>query len=674
MKSTLLIFIFLIFKIKFNNCQQYENFSIDDAIKRINEENKDTNYDNLKSLIINNIKDYYIYLDIAKEPPINNIPKIDLISKLNDINTKNIQYYEFFSKISLSISSVLDLNLIIQFGKLFKYLYLLPFNFQVLEKNEKYYLYYLVTGNYIFYDKDLQNKIILGHKKIIIKINDKDPFDYIEEFAGNIYKNKHAQYTLNFMQVCGGKLGKYPFNSTTFNNIKIEFDDKTILTIDYKIVVAKKNSNDYINNFTFPYNNDNLYFFDKENNVKNNMNGVDWDFNYNNLIKYKYDKENKVNVIYQNSFNFMNTLSIDFSETIFKFFYNISEKINVNDEPIIVIESLNSGGQLYFSSLLKKVLNHKIINTKNRLSINGNDKKKLKNITYYDTETCKLKEDLSDIKEDKYSNEIIHKRTKIYSETNYYLIEKLLENIKKKERKPTDIIIFTDAFSNGVTSFFIKDLQETGNAIIVGYNGNPSDNKKNDKFDSSQSPSEMKIIYDKESQIYLQIPYVESFNDSYKHSSNIIPREYIINPIDERSKIYTFYGDNKYSLFINEAKRIFNKYKKECNKDNKKLLLLNDKCKFNDKNAKGGFICNDNGTWSNSNCSVSYCVEGYILDSFNQTCVPDLCWKNGKFKDGVFTFLFVVSIIILVLLVIFFFYVLFLKLMTGEKNKYQLIE
>ena len=78
-----------------------------------------------------------------------------------------------------------------------------------------------------------------------------------------------------------------------------------------------------------------------------------------------------------------------------------------------------------------------------------------------------------------------------------------------------------------------------------------------------QSPSEMKIIYDEKYQIYLQIPVLESFNDSYKHSSNIIPREYIINPLDERSTFYTYYDDSK-QLFIKVVKSIFEKYKKEC--------------------------------------------------------------------------------------------------------------
>ena len=62
-------------------------------------------------------------------------------------------------------------------------------------------------------------------------------------------------------------------------------------------------------------------------------------------------------------------------------------------------------------------------------------------------------------------------------------------------RKPNEIIVFTDGFSYSATSVLIKNLQESGNAIIVGYNGNPSEKKKNDKFDASQSPSASDKIF-----------------------------------------------------------------------------------------------------------------------------------------------------------------------------------
>ncbi len=76
--------------------------------------------------------------------------------------------------------------------------------------------------------------------------------------------------------------------------MKIEFSDNSILNIDYKIHVP----NVFISNFTSPYNNDNFYFFNKENNIKNNLNEIKWDLKYKNLIKYKYSSDKKVNVIY----------------------------------------------------------------------------------------------------------------------------------------------------------------------------------------------------------------------------------------------------------------------------------------------------------------------------------------------------------------------------------------
>ena len=62
------------------------------------------------------------------------------------------------------------------------------------------------------------------------------------------------------------------------------------------------------------------------------------------------------------------------------------------------------------------------------------------------------------IYEDNFNN-VIFKRTKF-----------LLKDYKNKDRKTTNILIFTDGYSFSANSYFIKDLQESGNAIIVGYN------------------------------------------------------------------------------------------------------------------------------------------------------------------------------------------------------------
>ena len=82
----------------------------------------------------------------------------------------------------------------------------------------------------------------------------------------------------------------------------------------------------------------------------------------------------------------------------------------------------------------------------------------------------------------------------------------------------------------------------------------------------------------------MSITFQESFSDNYQDNNSIIyPLEYMKFPIDERVNIYNLYVSD----FINEKLNIIEKYKKECNPDNKKLLLLNDSCKFeNDSHAQ----------------------------------------------------------------------------------------
>ena len=685
-----LFFSFFFLILKLYNSQQNENFTFEEAIDVINKENNLTKdkYDQIKSLIINNIKDKYVYLDIIKKPPIKDIPEVDLIKELEEIDTKNIKYYDFFKKISSSLCSVLDINLFILFNKLINFQYFLPFDFHIKNENNSFYLYYTINNRIGFYKDNLKNKIIENSNKIIESINEKNPFDYIENFGKNVYKSRHAQYNLKFSQITLGNLARHPFEISDLKDILFTFNDGTYFEINHTIIKLKQNN--FNNLQTISYNElikhkNEINSFDsylKKNNInKGNdikVKDIQWDLNYLNLIKYKKDKENELNVIYQRSFKFMNPLNLDFTEDIFIFFKNLTKFLNDNEYPIAVIEDFNQDGSTFFSSLLQKVLNFNIINTKTKLSIRINDniKKELKKLNnYYNIETCKSTDILSEIKTDKYSNEISHNRTKIFTDTNYYIFNKLLEDIKIKERKPTEIIIFTDGSSYGPTSFFIKDLQESGNAIIVGYNGNPSNEKKNDKFDSSQSPSIPVIINDKilqENNIYLSISNYESFDDSYQDKNNIIiPREYKVNKIDERSLIYGKYDDNRYIEFVNETKRIINKYKKECNKDNIKLLLFNEICVNETNYSKGGFVCGENGLWTQK-CEYYYCFEGYYYDNFNKVCKRDLCYSNGKFKDGVFIFLIILSIVILILLVLSLGYVCWFKINLKKGTNYVL--
>ena len=179
---------------------------------------------------------------------------------------------------------------------------------------------------------------------------------------------------------------------------------------------------------------------------------------------------------------------------------------------------------------------------------------------------------------------------------------------------------------------FIKGIQNNGGAIIVGYGGNPNEKS----FDSSQSPSAVftteygqdEISQNIEKlQFTLIYPIQETFSRIDHENEINIPLEYQINLIDERIKIFNSYDDSIYQDFIDEALNIFNKYKKRCNPNNKNLLFISEKCKFNNSKIHGGYQCKDDGTWSDI-CAPSFCDYGYYFDKIDTTCIKDICIKN----------------------------------------------
>ena len=88
---------------------------------------------------------------------------------------------------------------------------------------------------------------------------------------------------------------------------------------------------------------------------------------------------------------------------------------------------------------------------------------------------------------------------------------------------------------------------------------------------------------------------------------NQVPKEYQLNPVDERFNCYQTYADitdpdnvENYSKFIDEAVNIFSKYKTQCNPKSKKLTLFANECNSfqNDNHAPGGRVCGDDKKWS----------------------------------------------------------------------------
>ena len=126
-----------------------------------------------------------------------------------------------------------------------------------------------------------------------------------------------------------------------------------------------------------------------------------------------------------------------------------------------------------------------------------------------------------------------------------------------------------------------------------------------------------------------RIIFAETFDPNDKNIPKI-PMEFLIYPVDLNVNIYNKYDDTKYDRFIKEAKKIFGKYNKlygECNPENKYLYFETNECdsKLNIEHAHGGYLCGTDGKWNKSDCIVSYCDKGFILNDNRTECFEDPC-------------------------------------------------
>ena len=674
-KNIYILTLFILFNTIFAQNVQIENLTFDEAVNYINDvpyNKKD--YDDMISNLITLLNNNYIYLDIAKNPPPPFKP-VDVIKELESIKTNHIKFYEFYQKVNKILLKLQDGHLQIFFKKILDLEYLSPLGYYTRTINDTNYLFCgIFTLAFNFFNESFLQEIGKNSNIPIKSINGKDPFDYVQTFGGyQKFKSEHAQFTFNINRpIYNGKFHTYPFIKEDLTNITIEFNNSKKIIFDYKILKPKIISPELKKFYEKEMKKYSVIdiikptiieiekkFVEKKNNKTRNLQQSFWNIDYEDKIKLKVDHKNKVNVLYQSSFNFIevinNTINIDFDA--FDFFILMSKKIHKNNYPIVIIEDFNPGGLLLYDFVLLNVINPQLSFNTINMAFKANDSIPKK-----------------EIESDKYEN-ITHQRTKVNREDfiDFWQSYFNINGLKKNIRKPTEIIVFTDSFSYSATSIFIKNLQESGNAIIVGYNGNPSEKKKNEKFDSSQSPSPVNILLQNDKNaIKLNkygikvdgITYGETFNDSYINKDKTpIPREYLINPIDERSNIYGRYYDYLYDEFINEAKRIFKKYETECNPDNKYMVLLSDTCKFDDKNKIGGFKC-INGKWSKE-CQVSNCKKPYTFNTYTKECESNVIIKKKKMK----IIIIVCSILIAFILFIIVF-ILWKKCKKTTENVY----
>ena len=574
----------------------------------------------LKRSFVLSLEDLYAFTDIAINPPQpdfdqNYHQKFDVQQTIKDINhtDTDLTLYQLYRKIRNIIADLKDPSIFIETKykilQTLSDLYLAcPIDF-VIKKTDKPELFITYNEQFIkIFDQKVADEIKENLDSAIVSINDKDPFDFIANFGGNIEssKNPHGTVSRKFNNHNGQTLSSYPIGEEYLNMI-INFKNGKKLNITYAFV-----SNNKIQDFN------NTIIKQVEGTIEQKkynaeeVKEIGWDEgNDSDSFKCKVDNQNQVNIIYSKNLD-PNT---DFNKCL--------NLIDNNNYPIIFI----FGKYEKFDAF--KDSNPNNVNSINTPKLLIESISPLKSVKYY------MADKIHEFSLKKIPVEIAEKVTSFFAEPidiGYGLNEEMIKrkNSLKNKRKPTDILIYTDGTLLSMSSLFMKIFQYYGAGIVAGYFGNP--NKKNIPFDSAQSSSlykdqkrllvrssrGAKELY-KRYNTYLEIPTIQFFSADMDFKK---PLEYSVTPVDEIVDIFQYLkGSTYYQSFVDEAKRIFEKYKTQCNPYNKRLVFVTDECnnKFENGYTHGGFECGDDGKWTNK-CVPSYCDAGYVFNYKTYKC------------------------------------------------------
>ena len=685
MKSLKISFLFLSFCFLISQARRIEGNSPQRVQYTINDFNVDFPEENCTHAIDSLIKLFqegYVYTDIKKNPPnVDYFGAADIIEELKNIETSNRKYYDFFRDVKRVIGKLKDGHLSINANKSPNGFYLpmmamcLPFRFYIVgeSREEAKICMTKFPSCFDFFDLKIQELVTAYEGQCFKSINNTDPFDFIQninqEFGA--FYNKHSTFTYNLVTAHSITIARNPLSIEQLSNITFIMEGDAEFTLDYYLYYYEPNLENSEEFFKF-YEEEKkreiktlekasiLDIEDKFYKMKNNENinveeNLNWTYStYDKNIKCRVDSINNLNVFVQNSFYFLG----DNYKNAIEVVENCTELFYSNDFPIVGIESFNGGGVGKLSFYFQELLQVKILPTPHYTTLKSELMKEYVESNISDIiidpdmyeriniETCEPFKHFDDMEEieDDYGGGVKHKKTQYFGTFNSSDLKEHKKRRQKyfsfdKLKRPTDIIIFTDTFSFSATSFFIKGLQETGSAIIVGYFGNP---KCEEVMDASQSPSFVGTFAN--SKIYkdlLDVGFLiggvtiyETYNYTYQNK-NPIPREYLINPVDETVDIFEAYDDNLYDKFMQKAKDIFKKYNedKECNPNNLDLLYdPNNKQECytfeNDVHAHGGYECDTNTSKWSDQCKPYYCDIGYYFDKVQNKCILDICTEK----------------------------------------------
>ena len=676
---------------------------------------EDNEYQEILGNLSKIFADSYAFNDIAKKPPQPSFDKnyftaVDIQDKLKKIETKDINMYEFYQKLTNALGDLKDSHIQMYFeDNSFGDFYILsPFQYVIGEYKGKPRMFATcINQNYLKYF-DSYNEIyefcVQYYNLPIKSINGKDPFEYISNFGGKLAatKNIHGTFTFKMNFNNDVSLRDYPLTAEELNQLVCVFEGdadtitiKTSYRLHSEINIEQENNLRALGTgrrvrrkYKNQLNERKKEKMDKrksrknklftENKLRNLATEIIWNYDVEDIFKCYVDETNKINVYYVNSFE--PTDRTKFKNAI----KSCVELFDKNTNPILVVNELNNGGYISLAQLFMGVLSPLMpINLfKGRLRMTdgiteSNELEQYLNSNLTSINTCK-KQTFQDLLKEKvtpnYSTNQLSQMFFINNASIHDEIENMRQSMKNK-RKPTEILVLTDGYSFSAAGLYIKYLQKMGGAIVVGYFGNPYNNAE---FDSGQSPSPIftssllnifnkneNTFLVKEYNILLEFPGIQTF---YGLDDKDVPLEYEVTPVDQRIKIYSEFDENSYQTFMDESNSLFKNITNKCYPSNKNLIKISKDCDSSFKNnyTHGGYLCKDDGTWSNE-CIAAYCELGYSFDKNKRKCIKDVCssipipeiiddeeeQKSGNEDGGSSNIVLIVVIVIVILLIIF---------------------
>ena len=453
--------------------------------------------------------DAYAFNEIVKNPPNtsyaqNYFKKINFENELKKINKNNV--YLFFQGVKKALNSFEDLHInfhLEKFVHIFTLFYIghpLRLYIQMYDNKPRIFGEAFYVEEVWKYFKNYQAifETINANKEQPIKaINGQDPFEFITNIGKDYFTLKSPQATFVYKYFyLSNNINYYllPLNLENLTEFNVVYDNGQSFTSDY-IFISEQQINGGNNNLGNIFESNELkgennikekapsflnnILFKNENKLikeiiinKDNENqtrkDIKWDYNHSDIYKCRVDEANQINVNYISSFGTEKELQ-DYFKVVEKCFLLFDN----NSYPILLITSLNGGGQAFLSQKLLDLLSPKVnfniygAYRKTKPFKNSKEFNSFLSSYYFNSQNCKPLTFNDLVKKDHiidYGNNISDTLTEtfvLYGKEYKDKINSFKKNLKNP-RNPTNIIVFTDGFSYSSTDVFLKYFQYYG--------------------------------------------------------------------------------------------------------------------------------------------------------------------------------------------------------------------